>query len=121
MERKFREARGFKRRLDILVEIDDVRYKLRVRLRLVPSAHNAEGNSDLIFLHERGDDRVQRTLVTCERIRRSWIEAEQRAAVMENESGAVGDQSRAEFRVVRFDQRDHVAFTIDDVQISRIA
>ncbi len=68
-EREFREARGFKRSLNILVEVDDVRYELRVRLRLIPSAHNAEGDSNLIFLHECGDDGVQRTLVTCKRVR----------------------------------------------------
>ena len=40
---------------------------------------------------------------------------------MQNKSGAVGDQSRAKFRVVRFNQGDHVALAIHHAQVGRIA
>ena len=42
-ERELRHARGFERRLNVHAVIDDVGDELRVGLRLVPAAHDAEG------------------------------------------------------------------------------
>ena len=92
-----------------------------MRLRLVPSAHNSERNANLILLHERRNKCVQWAFVSRERVRRSWIEVEERAPIMQNKSCAVRDQSRAKFRVVRFDKGDHVAFAIHHAQVGCVA
>ena len=75
-ERQLRESRRFERCLNVLIEVDDVRHKLSVRLRLVPSAHDAERNANLILLHECRNNCVQRAFVPRERIRRSRIQIE---------------------------------------------
>ena len=43
--------------------------ELRVRLRLVEAAHDAEADLDVALLHERRDDRVQRPLARREHVR----------------------------------------------------
>ncbi len=57
------EASGLERLLNAHAVIDDVGDELRVRLRLVPAAHDAEADAHIALLHEAGDDGVQRTLV----------------------------------------------------------
>ena len=99
-ERGLCEARGFHRCLNVLIEVHNVRDELRVRLRLVPSAHDSERNPNLIFFHERGDDGVQRPLVPGDCIGRIFIQAEERPAVVQRKSRAVGDKARPEFVVI---------------------
>src|ERR1700752_3332658 len=48
-KREFGKARRFHGRLDILVKVSDAGDVLGVGLRLVPSAHDAEGYTDVIF------------------------------------------------------------------------
>src|SRR6266852_3320106 len=55
-EGQLREPGGLERRLDVHLEVHDVGDKLRVRLRLVPAAHDAEGDAYVALLHERRDD-----------------------------------------------------------------
>src|ERR1700743_1016480 len=54
------EARLFHRSLYIHAIVHHIRYKLRMRLRLVPAAHNAKPDMDIPFFHERRDDGVER-------------------------------------------------------------
>ena len=57
-------ARGLTRLLDVHAEVDQVHQHLRVSLRLVVAAHDAERQPRLAVLHdERRDERVQRPLV----------------------------------------------------------
>jgi len=61
------EAAGFERLLDGHPMIGDVGNELRVRLRLVPAAHDAESDLHLSLLQETGDDGVDRALARRER------------------------------------------------------
>ena len=69
--------------LDIHVEINNVGNELRVRLGLVEAGHNTEANGLAIFLHHGGDNRVQRTFVTCERVGLPRLHVETGAAVLQ--------------------------------------
>ena len=57
-ERIFRESGSFQRGLNVHSEVRDVGYELRVRLRLVETAHDAEGDAFLAAGHKAGDDGV---------------------------------------------------------------
>ena len=63
------ESRSLQRRLQIHPVIDDVRNKLRVRQRLIESAHDAEPGVHIALFHERRNNRVQGTLAAREHIR----------------------------------------------------
>ena len=67
-KRHLRKARRLERSLDVHLEIYDVGHKLRVSLRLVPSAHDPERHAHLILLQKRWNDRVQRALAPGQRI-----------------------------------------------------
>ena len=51
----FGKARLFECGLDVHAVIDDVRYELCVSLRLVPTAHDAEADADVVLLQEGRD------------------------------------------------------------------
>src|SRR5688572_28404260 len=85
-ERSLRKPAGLERFLDVHAEVGDVAHELRVRLALVPTAHDPEADLDLALLHECGNDRVQRTLVRLERVRTIFVEREQAAAVLQHEA-----------------------------------
>src|SRR5690348_17082100 len=57
-KRVLRESRRFHRRLNIHFEVRYVSHKLRMRLRLVPSAHDSERDPRLALLRERRNDRM---------------------------------------------------------------
>ena len=59
------ETRLLKRGLHVHAEIDDIGYKLRVGLRLVPTTHDAEADVHIALFHECWNDGVERTLVSC--------------------------------------------------------
>ena len=67
-KRPLGESPGLERLLDGDPVVDDVRDELRVRLRLVPAAHDAEPDLHVVLLHERRDDRVQRPLARRQRV-----------------------------------------------------
>src|SRR5262245_45636296 len=69
LEGSFREPSSLEGLLDVETEVGDIRHKLRVRLRLIEAAHDAESNADTILFHERGNDRMQRTLSRRECVR----------------------------------------------------
>ena len=74
-ERALREAAGLERLLDVEAEVGDVGHELRVRLRLVEAAHDAEPDPHVALFHERRDDRVQRALARREHVRMRRVAA----------------------------------------------
>jgi len=56
---------------------------------------------------------VARAFVSRECVGRSGIEGEERAAIVQNETGIGSDDAGAEGVVVALDERDHVAVAID--------
>ena len=119
-EGALREPAGLERLLRRQAEVGDVGHELRVRLRLVPSAHDPEGDPRAVLLHEPRDDRVERPLARRQRVRVVRLEREQRAAVLQHEAGAVRDDAGAEPGVVALDQRHHVAVAIDRRQVDGV-
>src|SRR5437867_5150744 len=71
------EPRRLQSRLNVHFEVHQVRDELRVRLRLVPTAHNPKRHADISFLRKRWNDCVQRPLSPRQRIWRIWIHAEE--------------------------------------------
>ena len=61
-ERMLVEPRRLQSRLNVHFEVHQVRDELRVRLRLVPTAHDPKRHADISFLRERRNNRVQRPL-----------------------------------------------------------
>ncbi len=83
------EARSFERGLNIHLVIGNVGDELRVRLGLIESAHDSEGDALIAARHEAGNDRVQRALVAGEGIWRRWIKREESAAILQDEPSSV--------------------------------
>src|SRR5487761_625521 len=77
------ESRGFHRRLDVHPKIHNVRDKLRVRLRLIESSHDAKSDSRVALGHECWNNRMQRALMPSEHVRRTRLQVEQRPAVLQ--------------------------------------
>ena len=111
-EGSLREPAGLQRLLRGQAEVGDVGHELRVRLRLVPSAHDPEGDPRAVLLHESRDDRVERPLARSQRVRVVRLEREQRATVLQHEAGAIRDDAGSEPGVVALDERHHVAVAI---------
>ncbi len=120
-ERQLRHARRLERRLDVHPLIDDVADELRVRLRLIPAAHDAEGDSHLVLRHEAWNDRVERPLARLERVRVGRVDAEETTAALKHEPRALRNQARSPVREVALDERHDVAVAIDDAQVRRVA
>src|SRR5947208_16276295 len=114
------EPRRLQSRLNVHFEVHQVRDELRVRLRLVPTAHNPKRHADISFLRKRWNDCVQRPLSPRQRIWRIWIQAEESAAIVERKTSPRGNDARSKSLVVALDQRNHVSVAVDDAQISRI-
>ena len=119
-KRALGEAAGLERLLDGEAVVDDVRHELRVRLALVPAAHDAEADLVVALLHEGRDDGVQRALARRQRVRLVLAQREQAAAVLQHEAGARRHQSRAEAAVVALDERHDVAVLVDDRHVDRV-
>jgi len=62
------KARRFEGSLNIHLEVDHVGDELRVGLRLVPAAHDAEGHASVALLGEGRNDGVQRALAAGEHV-----------------------------------------------------
>ncbi len=92
----YREARLLHRGLDVHVVVDHIGDKLRVRKRLIHAAHDAETNVLVAVLHKGGNDGVERTLVTGERIGRFAIDREESTAILKNEPHALDRNIRSE-------------------------
>ncbi len=107
--------------LDVHAAIDHVRDKLRVGLRLIPAAHDAERDARVAAGHERRNDRVQRAFARREHVGMPAIEREQRAAILQRKAGALGHDARSEAREIALNQRHHVAVAIGHAEICRIS
>src|SRR5256885_4142687 len=68
-ERWLRKARRFHRGLNVHFIVSQIRNVLRVRLRLVPSAHDAKRHAHIALLREGGNNRMQRPLAPCQHVR----------------------------------------------------
>src|SRR5262249_45908747 len=90
-ERKLREAWRLKGRLNVHLEVDQVRYKLNVRLRLVPPAHDSKRHPRITLLPERRNNRLQRPLASRQRIRRLRVQNEQSAAIVQYKARSLRD------------------------------
>ena len=103
-------------------EVHQVGDHLRVRLRLVVAAHDAEGcPRPPVFQDHRGHQRVQRPLVRPDLIGMSGREDEPRPAVVQRDARVAGDEARAEGGEQRLDEGHHVAVSIGDRQIDSVA
>src|SRR5436309_10508911 len=89
-------------------------------LRLVPSAHDAEGDADLPMRHKGRNDGVQRSLVPGQNIWARRIQGEQAASVLENETCGCRYDARTKRSEVALNVRDHVALGIDGAKIGRV-
>ena len=111
------EAGLFERGLHIHSVVDDVGDELRVGLRLVPAAHNAEADVDIALLHEGRDDGVKRAFVSGERVGQARSEVENLRRGSGRRSRGRGDEAGAVAGVVALDQRDDVAVLVDGGEI----
>src|ERR1700679_535329 len=91
----FRKPRSVQRALHVHTVIDDVRDKLRVRLRLIPAAHNTERDAHIALFHESRDDRMDRPLAACESVGVCLIEREKAAAVLQRETRSTNREARS--------------------------
>ena len=117
LEGILRETRLLQRSLHIHAVINDVGDELRVRLRLVPAAHDAEADVHVALLHERRDDGVERTLVSGKRIGQAGRELKTGAAILEREAEPRGDEAGAIAGVVALNERDDVPVLVDGGEI----
>ena len=92
--------------------VHDVGNELRVRLRLVQPAHDAEADVHVALLHEGRNDGVERPLARRERVGMVGIHLEQPAAILQREAVIVHHHARAEMLVEALDQRDDVAVAV---------
>src|SRR5215472_17604060 len=114
------EPRRFERRLNIHLEISKVGYELRVRLGLVPSAHDSKGHARIALPGKRGNNRVERPLSSCQGVGRSRVKRKKSASVMQGEPCSRSHNSRTKRLVIALDQRHHVSFAVYDAQVSRV-
>src|ERR1700722_1723111 len=99
--------------------IHHIRDKLRVRLRLVPSAHDAEPDVNVALLHERRNNRVQRPLMPGQRIWQARRELKSRTAIVKRKPKPRSDHPRAIARVVALDERYAISVCSDRRKIDR--
>src|SRR5208337_2948647 len=86
----FGESRSLQRRLNVHLEIHEIRDELRVRLRLVPAAHDAERHAKIALLRKPRDDGVAGTLAAGQRVGRAGVQREERSAIVQRNSRAPG-------------------------------
>src|SRR5581483_2108578 len=121
-ESSLREPRRFQSRLNIHSKIDDIGDKLRMRLGLVPTAHDAETDVDVVFLHKSWNDGVQRALVSGNGIGLAGHQIKTCATVLKREPRAWSNQASTVACIITLDKRDDVAVLIDGGKIdSRVA
>src|SRR5262245_11302898 len=106
-------ARGLHGLLGPHAAVDQARHQGRLGLWLALATHrsvdHARPASDEIH---RGDQGVGRVLARGEPVRMGGVEREERAAVLEQDTGVAGDDPRPELVVEALDERDSVAVGI---------
>src|ERR1700730_16585359 len=114
------ESPRLERLLDVHAEIDDVGHELRVRLRLVPAALDAEADISFALLQEAGNDVVQRSLAPFQRVGQAGFQGEEGPAVVQHESRSRGHEARSKAVVVALDERDDVSVAVDHAQVDGV-
>jgi len=107
-KRSFRKSWLLERCLHVHSVIDHVRDKLRVRLSLVPPSHDAEPDVNVVLLHKGRNNRVQRTLVSGQRIRQPRRQLESRTPVVKRKTEYGSDHPGAIACVVTLNQRNQL-------------
>src|SRR5208337_1703975 len=93
----FGESRSLQRRLNVHLEIHEIRDELRVRLRLVPAAHDAERHAKIALLRKPRDDGVAGTLAAGQRVGRAGVQREERSAIVQRKARFRCDNPGAKF------------------------
>ena len=83
-----------------------------MRQWLVGSAHDAESNVLIAFLHEGGNDGMEWAFPWSEDIGRSGIEREQRTAILQDKPHSANRNSRTKRFIVALYQGNDIAFPI---------
>src|SRR5262245_63170959 len=110
------EARPVERGLRIEGVVDEGGDELHVRLRLDESTRDPERPAELAVAEkQRRDDRVVRTSPGLD----SAADREARAAALQDDAGARGDDSGAEPLVQALDEGDRHAVTVDGADVDR--
>src|SRR4029077_20867127 len=68
--------------LNVQAIVRNIGNKLRMGERLIRSAHDSESDVLLSTLHERRNNGMERTLTRHQRVGMSWIQHEQRSAIL---------------------------------------
>src|SRR5689334_14845722 len=96
-----RRVAGF---LQVHAEIDQVHHDLDVALRLHVAAHHTEADPRLAVLRDEGrNDRVERTLAGLERVRVTFFQYEELAAILKDEAESGRRHARSHAAIVRLD------------------
>src|SRR5207249_1618938 len=82
-------------------------------LRLVPAAHDPEGDPHVSLAHERGNDRVERAFVASQDVWTAGVEAEKTTAVLQDEPGGGRYQAGTEPSVVALNVGNDVSLSIN--------
>src|SRR6202041_1442970 len=86
---------------------------------LVPPSHDAEPDVNVVLLHERRNNRVQRALASSQRIRQPRCQLKSRAAVLKGKTDAGSNHSRAIAREVTLDQRNDISILVYRRKVDR--
>src|SRR5262249_40295729 len=99
-------------------EIKEIDQRLDVTLRLVVRPHYPKSEVWLAFLeYHAWDQRVEGALPRSNDVRMPGIQLKQRATIVQNDSSIGGDNSRTKSLEQAVDERDCIAFLIDNGQI----
>ena len=105
------------RALHVEPVIEQAHDQLQMALRLHQAAADAEQRVQRIAAQDHpGNDRVERPLARRKPVRMARIEREARAAVLHHEAESLGDMAAAEVREHAVDERNAVAFAVDDAR-----
>ena len=115
------EAGGIKRTLRVHVVVYHIAEDINVTLRLHKPTHVRKAREEFAVLrHHRRNDSVVRALPPGQHVRVLLIQAEVRAAALEREAAALGDEATPKSEVDRVHHRDRVALAVDDLERDRV-
>src|SRR5262249_25627669 len=114
------EASGLESFLNVESVVGDIGHELRMSLGLIETTHNAKPDADSVLLHESWNDRVQRPLAGLHPVGMILYEIKERATVLQHEPCSRRYQPGAKTHVVALNQRDDIAFRIDDTEIDGV-
>src|SRR5258705_3225324 len=111
-------ARRFHRRLQIHLKIEKIAYCLREELRLTETSGCANGHDGFIFFaNQRGAQCMRRQLVGTKLVGMAGDQVESGHSIVQNNPGAVDDDTAAEALVHALDKRSPIAKSIRSCDI----